>query len=771
MLHPWMWEGRFSRRVQSQPSPCIRANSTDKAKLSAPSRTVPPLRLELYVSALLDAALEYCNRGWSVFPLNGKRAMFPWEQWQTQRPTAEQVTQWWTDSPDAWIGCALGQVSGIVRLDVDGEASNYELMRLGGVPTTASFTTPSGGKGYLLKFLDGLSTQKLWKGTGPHEELRVQSNGAYTVLPPSPGYLWTNTAAPAKVPGWLHDVAVEQVLGSLVKELRPTLRQPDHDEIIECLKHIPADEYDAWVQVGMALKSVGEEYLPVWDEWSKQSEKYKEGSCEQKWNSFRCSLGGVTARSLFYWAEKLTGWKPPSRHEPLTDLGNARMLARMGDGKVLHCEPWGWIRWTGRKWTPSEGEKAVQELQKQVIEYRMNRAVESLARHLESDQAADGYEEERKRKVKTLAAIRKHEAESRIRGARKLASSEPALCSHTSKFNKLPWVFNCANGSLDLRTGELRPHDPADMLMQCSAVTYDVEAQCPTFEKAIADILPDSEVRAFVQEFMGVCLTADVSCQMMPIFHGSGANGKSTFINAISQVLSDDYSMKAKRDLLMVSRGASHPTSLARMFGKRLVVCIETDEMGRIDEPLVKELTGGDAIAARFVFQDEWEFWPTHKLVLVTNHKPEIRGTDDGIWRRIMLVPFEQQFKVGDPKHDPALGDKLSAETSGLLNWMLAGLRRWTARGNRFAEVQRVREASLTYREEQDRIGLFIAARCVVGEGRKGSSAKITEAYILWCATNKFHPMNGSAFGRALSDRGFLPESRGSKIRVGIDLA
>lgn len=720
----------------------------------------------------LEAALQYLERGWSPFPVRGKISTVAWERFQTERATPDELRAAFGDDPTLGVAITLGRLSGVIRVDADGLEALSHMQSLGESPPTLSFSSPSGGRGFIHKHLDGVRTERVWKGAGDHQELRVQSDGAYTVLPPSPGYVWLNDAAVAAVPDWLHDRAVERVVRDLVRELRPTLRTPDRDEIKQALEHIDPDDYNDWVAVGMALHSAGAEYMETWLDWSKKSNKFREGECERKWNSFQRDLGGVSTRTIFYLAEKHDGWCPPSKHEPLTDLGNARVLARVGEGRILHCSKWGWLAWDGKRWKMDGAEKAVQELQKQALEYRLNRAVESLARHIKSsDPEAPDYAAVRKSKSRTITAIRRHEEEARIRGARILASSEPCIAADYTQFDSHPFLLNCANGTVDVRLNDVKPHEPTDYITQMCPTDYDSDASCPAFDSFLAAVLPDSAVRSFLQAFLGCCLTGDVTCQVMPVFYGTGANGKSTLINAVRFAMGDDYFMKAKRDFLMVRRHSDHPTSVARMRGKRLVVCVETEENGRIDETLVKELTGGDEIAARRMREDEWQFAPTHKLILVTNHKPEVRGTDDAIWRRLPLVPFERKFPEGDPARDPDLLDKLKGEASGILNWMLAGAAKWLEAGKRLDRPDAVQQATTAYREEQDRIGSFIADKCVVGEGRRGRVEKLMEAYLLWCHANKHAPLNGNAFGRALTERGYALESKGSKYRAGIDLS
>jgi hypothetical protein len=408
-----------------------------------------------------EAALAYLERGWSVFPLKGKLPRVHWQQFTTQRPTREQVEAWWKEWPDAGIGVALGPVSGIVRIDADGEQAIAEVTRLG-VPETAEFTTPSGGRGWLLAYMDGCVTERIWRGPGQHQELRVQSTGAYTAIPPSPHpngelYEWVREEPIAPVPLWLRDRVLERVVNDLARELRPTIKQPDRNELAQALEHIPADEYDRWIQVGMALHSAGDEFFAMWETWSAKSDLFKEGECERKWKSFSPKPGGLTSRSILHWAEQ-AGWKAPNRHEPLTDVGNARVLSRMGVGKIKHASKLGWLAWDGARWNREDAEKRVQELQKDVLKHRLDRASESLVLALRSDKD-EGWRGRVERKQRTIRAIRKHEDDNRIRGARRQAESEPLLTSNHREFDEHHHLFNCISGTLDFATGE-RPRVP-----------------------------------------------------------------------------------------------------------------------------------------------------------------------------------------------------------------------------------------------------------------------------------------------------------------------
>ena len=673
-----------------------------------------------------------------MFPLHDKRRpCVQWKQYQTERASKEQVFRWWDEHPDAWIGVALGPISGILRVDVEG--SGYaELVRLGGLPDTLSFKSP-GGHGYLFQHCDGVTTKQVYAGADEHDELRVQAAGAYTCLPPSPGYSWLNDLQPSAIPRWMLDYYSAITLKDLERELRPTLRLPDSNEVLEALAFIPPDDYDKWVQVGMALHNSSEDLLSTWDTWSRRSTKYKEGECERKWRSF--IDGGLTTRSILYWAEPY-GYRTVNKHEPLTELGNARILARMGEGKILHSDKWGWLAWDGCRWSMEGGEKATVELQKRVLEYRLSRALSSLQRYVQANRDAEDFERRKKSKLAFVVAIRRHEAEQPIRGARVLAESEPALSCDYRRFNVNPWKLCCVNGTLDLRNGEMLRSDPSDMCTQLCPTAYIEDAECPRWTRFLEEVFAgDLKLVSWVQKLLGYCLTGIVKEHVLPILHGTGRNGKSTLIKAMQTVLGPDYSGTTSSGFLMASRAESHPTKLVALYGRRFIADLETGDGAKLNEELVKRITGDDEIQARRMHENFWSFKPTHKLFLCTNYEPRIRGMDIAIWSRIKMIPFTVSFAG---REDRELDSTLAKEASGILRWMLQGCFRWQQEG--LGESESVTKATDEYRGEQDTVGAFYAERIEVLVGSRVKRADVYSAYKGWCMGQGAEPASVKTF-------------------------
>jgi putative DNA primase/helicase len=246
----------------------------------------------------------------------------------------------------------------------------------------------------------------------------------------------------------------------------------------------------------------------------------------------------------------------------------------------------------------------------------------------------------------------------------------------------------------------------------------------------------------------------------MCVIHGSGANGKTIFAETLQAVLGD-YTQEAEPDLLLARKDA-HPTGIARLHGKRMVWASENDDNRRFAEGTIKPLTGGDKVTARYLYQDFFEFTPTHKLWLLTNHRPSVQGTDDGIWRRLRLIPFV--VTIQPERQDKNLVAKLSAESSGILNWLLDACLRWQASG--LTEPLAVTMATAGYRADMDTLAEFIGDCCEVGDSCMTDSASLYATYTFWCSLTGEEPVTQALLGRRLRDRGFTKTKHGVKRRA-----
>jgi putative DNA primase/helicase len=271
----------------------------------------------------------------------------------------------------------------------------------------------------------------------------------------------------------------------------------------------------------------------------------------------------------------------------------------------------------------------------------------------------------------------------------------------------------------------------------------------------------------FLQRAVGYSLTGDVRAQKLFFLYGTGANGKSTFLKIIQEMLGD-YAKQAAPELLVVKFGSSHPTEVADLQGSRFVVAVEVEEGKRFAETLIKQMTGGDKIKARFMHQDFFEFNPTHKLFLAANHKPVISGTDEGIWRRIDEVPFT--VTIPEVQQDKELIDKLRKELPGILAWAVRGCLEWQNQG--LNEPPEVRAATASYRSEMDIVESFINERCVLSSRAKANVTDLYEAFTDWCANNgEQQRLKSTDFAGRLAKRGFKKDRDGRKGIMWLGLA
>lgn len=440
-----------------------------------------------------------------------------------------------------------------------------------------------------------------------------------------------------------------------------------------------------------------------------------------------------------------SGIAPICSSEGCTEAMNARRFAAKFGSDVRYCGPWGkWLTWDGTRW----------KIDDCLIVDAMGK---EIGRELWSDHdrlapRLDSTTPEGKAALTLMSSwCRASNSDHGLHAMLALARSEPDIPVVPSLLDQDPWLLNVQNGTIDLRTGLLRAHDRGDNITKLAPIEFQESAECTLWCEFLARILPDADLRAFVQRLVGYCLTGATQEHVLPFLFGGGANGKSTFLNVILKLLGPDYAMKAPTDLLLAKKNESHPTELADLHGKRFVACVEAEDGRRLAESLVKELTGGDRIRARRMREDFWEFSATHKIWLAANHKPQVRGTDHGIWRRIKLMPFT--VTIPDDRQDKTLPVRLLEELPGILNWALIGCREWQRNG--LGEPAVVRAATSEYRSEMDVVGRFIAEDCQLSDGCEVRATELFEKYRAWCDSAGEHPVSQRRFGTELGRREF----------------
>jgi putative DNA primase/helicase len=451
--------------------------------------------------------------------------------------------------------------------------------------------------------------------------------------------------------------------------------------------------------------------------------------------------------------------KMPDDDDDIKHSGHLGMAVKLGQqfkGKLLYVNGIGWHRWDGKRYARDDTGAARRAVH--AVLRRDRRIVERL------DLAAEEREDR-------LKAIARYETASAISGILTEAAALSVFSVTVADIDADPWLFNCANGTLDLHTLQLRGHDPADRITKVAKAAYQSDTAGTVWADFLKTVLPDERVRGFLQRLTGLGLLGEVNGakQIAPIATGRGANGKTTFVEAATFALGD-YAMTAEPTLLMAKRGDTHPTGVADLLGKRFVTTVETEQGRRLDITLLKWLTGGDTLKARYMRQDFFSFEPTHLLLLATNHLPRIDDDTEAVWRRIRVIPFTVQIPEED--RDEHLGDKLRAEADAVLTWIVDGWKHYRQRGGLDAP-DAVKVATGDYKAESDAVGRFITEDCFTGSAQLYSSRTkpLYQRWEQWARTDGCPQMSQIAFGRALDNKGY-PAEKGTRegFRRGIAL-
>jgi len=687
-------------------------------------------------------AVEYRRRwGWSTIPIKpgskepNLRELRPYLM---RKATQEELGAWsWSG-----VGIVTGPVSGVLVLDVDGSEGEAELQKYGH-PVTPMVRTASGGLHLYFKHPE----QHVRTGIRVAPGLDVKASGGYVVAPPSVGsngrpYEWIvppEEAEPADPPPWL--------IRLLERERVEGPSAPVGERIP------PGRRNDALTSLAgtMRRRGMGEgEILAALQVTNEQR-------CQPPLEAGEvATIAASVAR--YEPADNVVSISANSRGAPqppqgynLTDLGNAeRFVAQHGED-VRYCFPWRkWVVRTGARWERDEAG-------------RVHRLAKGRVRGIYRE-ASDADDEARRKALAKHAAA--SESETRIRAMIELAKSEVPVSP--DDLDADPWLLNVLNGTIDLRTGKLREHRREDLITKIAPVEYDPHAKAPVWEAFLERVLPREGLRGFVQLATGYSATGDTSEQCMFIHHGPGANGKSTFQETIAAALGD-YAMRTPTETLLVKRSGGVPNDVARLKGARFVTASETEEGRRLAESLVKDLTGQDTISARFMWAEWFDFKPTHALHLSTNHKPEIRGTDPAIWRRIRVVPWT--VTISPAEQDRKLAEKLRDELPGVLAWIVRGCLRWQREGLQAPEE--VRQATRGYRAEMDVLAAFLADCCVRNEDEEAFAGELWGAWKRWCEETGEQAGSQKRFGGRLAERGFLnhrDSKTGRKVWSGLSL-
>lgn len=435
--------------------------------------------------------------------------------------------------------------------------------------------------------------------------------------------------------------------------------------------------------------------------------------------------------------------RPEGDEEHSGQLRIAYRLAKSHHGRLLHAFGIGWHYYDGTRYAVDKlgkAQTAVREVLRAALAESLNN--QTLRKDVAKCETANG-----------------------IDGVLRIAAAMPEFAVTVDDLDADPYLLNTANGTLDLRTMELHDHNPADRITKVTRGAYDPTAIAVTWAAFLTRVLPDEQVRAYLQRVTGVALCGKVIEHILPILTGEGGNGKGTSYGAILHALGD-YASPGDPDLFMARDGA-HPTGQMDLLGRRFVVVSESDKGRRLAEATMKRLTGGDRIKARFMHRDLVEFDPSHTAILVTNYLPKVSGDDKAVWRRLRVIPFNE--KIRDDERDGHLDEKLKLEADAVLAWAIEG---WKAyRQNGLDEPAAVLVATGDYQKDSDAVGRFIDDECTTSSpALKATTRQLFDAWERWRIADGAEQLSEKAFGQALDKKGYAAgkPSNGKRWRQGI---
>ena len=463
---------------------------------------------------------------------------------------------------------------------------------------------------------------------------------------------------------------------------------------------------------------------------------------------------GASVNAGFEVAAQMNGHTAAAGSTPLqfhrTDRGNAAYFAaRYANAIRYDHRRHRWLLWRKHRWCPD-------------VDAEVHRlATASVQDRLMAAATCSSLED----KKETVKWAFQSESRARLDALLALAQSEQPIADPGDSWDLEPMLLCAPNGVIDLRTGALRVGHQADRLTMSTDVPFDADATCPRWEQFMVEIFnADEGLVRFVQRAIGYSLTGDTTEQCLFLLYGSGANGKSTLVNTLKQVLGD-YAWNMPFSTIEMHQRASIPNDLAALVGRRFVIASETNDGTRLNESRLKALTGCDLVSARFLHQEFFEFGPVAKLWLSVNHKPVVRDDSHGFWRRIRLIPFLQQFPG-----DKMLGRALMAEGPGILSWAVRGCLEWQRLGS-LNPPNIVTEATTAYERESDPLAQFLEDACKVDPTAETGADALFNAYRQWAikqGLNHEEWLSGTALGRKIKTRFETRRTRSGIVYLGV---
>ena len=651
----------------------------------------------------------------------------------------DKLDKWLSMDKSMNIGLATGKMSNVVVLDVDekddvsGAESLSELETIyGKLPPTLSQTTGSGGKHYFFMYPEG--AKKVPSNVGKIlPGLDIRADGGYVILPPSTHmkgqYRWDNPDANiADLPPWLLDLILHPISANTMDGIRKKAKEipkgQRNNQLFYFACKIRGTEGLNESELFQRLKRINEEFCT--EPLAESEVKTIAHSASQKPSNNEKEAKDL--RSID--TEDLNGIE---REFDNTERGNAIRYWVANEMDMRYCYPKRkWFIYDGTRWEENQGGEH---------ERRVHLLVQSMKR------SASSIDDEREIfKKQQMAWVRKSEEARTINNTIRLAQSLMEIS--LKKMDTNPYDFNCLNVTLNLETMEPRPHNPNDFITLLSPVEYNEDEECPKWMEHLGKIFDgDKKTIESFQRVCGYALTETNPEQVIFILWGAGKNGKSTTMNIIEYIMGD-YGASARAESFMKKPSGANDSrnDLARLYRKRFVVTSEPPSGAKLNETLIKSATGTDKISARFLYEEFFEWVPQFKIFMNTNHRPTVSESDEGIWRRLVLIPFTHVFS--EAERNPNIERELKKEAAGILNWMIEGYKKYLDEdfgGLRLSE--KIVQATAEYRNFEDTFRSYIEDRCIVDPEAKVSKNDIFADFVSWCEANGEVPGNIKKFG------------------------
>jgi putative DNA primase/helicase len=716
----------------------------------------------------LDMARAYCARGWRPLPIPRGQKVPTLQEWQKLRLGDEDLAGHFNGQPMN-IGVLNGEPSGGL-VDVDLDAPEARLLADAFLPPTGCrFGRRSAPRSHWLYVTAPLAETEKFADVEKHDDderavlVELRSTGTQTVAPGSvhpsgEAVEWAEDGEAASIEGpALRGAVVRLAIAALLARHWPS-EGTRHQAALAAagvLLRAGVDEAAAVTIVVSAPRPAGD---PEW----RDRKRAALDTAAALATGEPVTAGPTLAELLRGEGEKVVArlrkWLGVDGRRggfPLTDTGNAERFTAQHRAIVRYCYAWRtWLLWTGTHWRRDPGDGAM-------------RLAKATVRGIMAEAAAEPNPEERKR-LATWAI--KSESEPALRRLLILAQSEPGMAVTPAELDREAFLLNTPSGTLELRTGHLRPHNPGDLITKVTAAPYQAEARHPVLDAFFERVLPDEETRAFVQRVAGYCLTGSTAEEKVFFGHGPTAGGKSTLLKALRTALGD-YATVADFATFCEREQGGPREDIARLAGVRLVVSVEVKDGTRLAEGLVKWLSGGDVIAARRLYEQTFEFVPAFKLFLASNYRPRARDDDEALWRRILEIPFTES--IPEAERDPEVKRILCDPAIGgpaVLAWAAEGATAWFTEG--LGTPGAVKAATADYRDSMDPLREFFADRCVFEEIAAVTAGELRAAYDGWAKEQGVrYPLNANAFGERLRARGCASKAgRGGRRWLGVRL-